>query len=197
MPATLAFGNQNDKCGLWLVFKNTSRCYLVGRTYNGLDVLSSEAARGCRGVPNMSSRRALGCNSWGCSAKGRASYRGVAKGSGGGQPTHRVDSDLWKNLCRWPLVEVTTGGCCCEEEAVAGDCCGGGCEAVLWLVSSSSSSSIGWGCCCEDEGSAKGTFKSSPSFSFSSANKASCYKTQGTISRTVQRINRKAGWEQV
>jgi len=29
---------------------------------------------------------------------------GVSKGSGGGHPKHKVESDRWKNACRRPLV---------------------------------------------------------------------------------------------
>ena len=58
-----------------------ARPSLVGKTDNGLE---AEVFKGCLGEPNRSSRRALGCKSWGCSANGMGSE--VAKGSGEGQP---------------------------------------------------------------------------------------------------------------
>ena len=61
----------------------------VGKTAKGFEVV---VLKGCFGEPKRSSLLALGCKSWGCSAKGMGSD--VPNGSGGGQPKHKVDSDL-------------------------------------------------------------------------------------------------------
>lgn len=55
---------------------------------------------GCLGIPKRSSLRAFGCSKWGWSANGRASDIGVSNGSGGGQPRHKVDSDLCKTMLK-------------------------------------------------------------------------------------------------
>ena len=75
---------------------------LVGSTAKGLEVV---VLRGCFGEPKRSSLLALGCSNCGCSAKGIGSE--VPKGSGGGQPKHNVDSDLWKKICRRPLLSLS------------------------------------------------------------------------------------------
>ena len=55
-----------------------------------------------KGAPNRSSFLAVEVRRWGLSARGRASERGVEKGSGAGQPKNVVELLLLKKLCRFP-----------------------------------------------------------------------------------------------
>lgn len=79
----------------------------VGRASRGL--VESEPVEfkvmGCFGMPKSSSRRAFGWSRCGWSANGRPSDIGSSKGSGGGQPRQRVDSERWKNECFLPLPD--------------------------------------------------------------------------------------------
>ena len=84
----------------WFIAKSvvrTDRLNRVGKFSNGLFVVDPEDCKvtGCFGMPKRSSRRAFGCNKCGWSANGSASDMGISNGSGGGQPKHNVDSDLW------------------------------------------------------------------------------------------------------
>ena len=55
-----------------------------------------------QGAPKRSSLLAVGVRRCGWSASGRQEERGELKGSGGGQPRHRVLSLRWKNPCFLP-----------------------------------------------------------------------------------------------